>query len=158
MGNICRSPLAEGLFLDLLRKEEQADLVERFRVDSAGTGGWHAGAKPDVRSQEVAMRNGFALPSLARQVTSEDFTQFDLILAMDRQNYQDLKMDSEALETQEKKATIKLMRDYDSPEFVGQDVPDPYYGGTNGFDTVFAMLKRSCTQLLEQIKKEQQWT
>ncbi len=145
LGNICRSPLAEGVFLHLL---QQKDLLQNFSVDSAGTGDWHVGHGADKRSQAVAKQNGFELYSKARQVKISDFTEFDWIIAMDDNNREDLKrLCLPALQSK-----IILMRDFDIPEFKGEDVPDPYYGGDEGFIHVYLMLERSCANFLEHIK------
>jgi protein-tyrosine phosphatase len=139
LGNICRSPLGEGILLDLARRR---GLAEGLRVDSAGTGDWHVGRPPDPRSVEVASRNGIDISGLrARQVTSSDFDRFDLVLAMDSANLADLRRRAgeraDALE-----ASGRLRR------FLDRDVPDPYYGGPGGFDDVFDMLHRGAEALL----------
>jgi protein-tyrosine phosphatase len=144
LGNICRSPLAEGVFLHLLVAEGHGDA---FRVDSAGTGGWHVGHPPDPRSQEVAERNGVALVSRARKVRGEDFHEFDLIVAMDRSNLHDL---VSLRERHGGSARVVLMRDFD-PDPGDGEVPDPYYGGPAGFDHVFDMVLRSARGLLDDL-------
>jgi protein-tyrosine phosphatase len=148
MGNICRSPLAEGLFLHLAQKRGLAD---RFEVDSCGIGDWHIGHAPDPRSQAVANKNGVKLLCRARQVDRhEDFETFDLILAMDRANLRDLR----ELSPEEHHRKIRLMREWDS-EAEGEEkpeVPDPYYGGPQGFEDMYAMLHRSCEALLDELE------
>jgi len=145
LGNICRSPLAEGIFIHLAR---EADQLHRFEIDSAGTGGWHAGNPADPRSIQIAAANGVELPSRARQYdASDDPERFTLILAMDRQNERDL------LDLGTPREKVRLMRSFD-PELAGAkgstlDVPDPYYGGDDGFRTVYEMLDRACRGLLE---------
>ncbi len=147
MGNICRSPLAEGLFLHLARARGLAD---RFEVDSCGTGDWHVGRSPDPRSQAVADKYGIPLACRARQVDpTEDFDTYDLILAMDRSNLRDL-YDLAADEHHDK---IRLIREWD-PEAAHEEapeVPDPYYGGPRGFEDMYAMLRRSCERLLDDL-------
>lgn len=144
LGNICRSPLAEGVFLHLLREE---GLDGWFHVDSAGTGAWHAGELPDPRSREVAARHGVVLPSRARQVTDRDFHEFQVMVAMDRSNLADLRR----LQAREGGgARLVLMRDFD-PDPGDGEVPDPYYGGASGFDRVFAMVLRSARGLLDHL-------
>ena len=142
LGNICRSPLADGVFQHLM---EKGGTSRRYRVDSAGTGACHAGEPADPRSREVAERNGISLRGRARQIQEDDLHQFDLILAMDRTNLDDLESvypDSVA------RANLRLFREFD-PEGDGDlDVPDPYYGGHGGFDQVFEMVLRSCRALL----------
>jgi len=147
MGNICRSPLAEGIFLHLARERGTSALYE---VDSAGIGDWHVGHESDLRSQSVARKNGIELACVARQVsTPEDFENFDLILAMDRRNFSDL----QDLSPPEHRHKIKLMRSFDPEGGEDAEVPDPYYGGPGGFDRVFAMLDRSCRQLLNRLEE-----
>lgn len=145
LGNICRSPLAEGVFLHLLQEEGRAG---RIRVESAGTGAWHVGELPDPRSREVAHRHGVTLPSRARQVVAADFREFDLVVAMDRSNLGEL----ERLRVRYGGgARLALMRDFD-PDPGDGEVPDPYYGGDAGFDRVYAMVLRSARGLLEHLK------
>jgi len=145
LGNICRSPLAEGVFLHLA---EEAGLGEAFEVDSAGTGAWHVGERPDPRSLEVAERHGVELPGHARRVTEEDFRRFDHIVAMDRSNLRDL----QALQPADATALLQLLRDHD-PHPGDGEVPDPYYGGDDGFDRVYEMVLRSCRTLLEKLQE-----
>jgi len=151
LGNICRSPLAEGVFLHLLEREEVA---HRFQVDSAGTGAYHVGESPDPRSVDVARRNGITLRGKARQVEASDFRTFDYVLAMDRSNLQAL----ESLRPDEGGGALHLLRDFDShADGDGdRDVPDPYYGGPGGFDRIYEMIDRSCRVLLEEILDDRQ--
>ncbi len=143
LGNICRSPLAEGVFLHLVT---EAGAAERITVDSAGTGAWHVGERPDPRSLEVAARHGVHLPGHARRVTSDDFRRFDRIVAMDRSNLRNL----EALRPDGVATPLELLRDHD-PEPGDGEVPDPYYGGEDGFERVYAMVRRSCEALLDDV-------
>jgi protein-tyrosine phosphatase len=143
LGNICRSPLAEGVFLHLVR---EAGLADRFEVDSAGTGDWHVGERPDARSAAVALRHGVELPSRARQVTRGDLDTFDHVLAMDRENLREL----ERMARPGARAEIRLLRAHD-PVRDSDDVPDPYYGGPSGFDLVYDMVHRSCSALLDEL-------
>ena len=143
LGNICRSPLAEGVFLHLAAEAGVADDVV---VDSAGTGAWHVGNRPDPRSIEVAERHGIHLPGHARQVTEEDFRRFDRIVAMDRSNLRNLR----ALRPADASTEPELLRDHD-PEPGDGEVPDPYYGGDEGFDRVYEMVLRSCEALLDDV-------
>ena len=131
LGNICRSPLAEGVFLHHL---EAAGLLDSVEVDSAGTGAWHVGEPPDRRSIEVARRHGMELPGKARLVCRDDFHDFDHIYAMDGSNLADLAQLSEASAGT---ATVELFRACDPGAEPDADVPDPYYGGAGGFDRVF---------------------
>jgi protein-tyrosine phosphatase len=150
LGNICRSPLAEGLFLHLAK---QRGLSDRFEVDSCGIGDWHVGHKADPRSQAVAHRNGITLLCTARQVESPgDFENFDLLVAMDGSNRRDLL----ELSPKEHRGKIRLMREWDPERDAGDgkeapEVPDPYYGGPRGFDDMYAMLRRSCKKLLDEL-------
>jgi protein-tyrosine phosphatase len=148
MGNICRSPLAEGLFLQLARERGTLD---RYEVDSCGIGDWHVGHAPDPRSQAVANKNGLVLTGRARRVeVPDDFEQFDLIIPMDQANLRDLRQ----LSDPEHHGKIRLMRTWD-PEADGEqpEVPDPYYGGPQGFDLMYDMLRRSCERLLDDLEK-----
>src|SRR5689334_4300618 len=124
MGNICRSPTAEGVMRHLLREAGLEDAVE---IDSAGTGGWHAGDPPDARATEAAARRGIALEGGARQVRAADFDDFDLIVAMDRENLGDLLALAPDEDAAEK---VRLLREFDaaSADAADLDVPDPYYG------------------------------
>jgi protein-tyrosine phosphatase len=145
LGNICRSPLAEGIFAHQVRER---GLEGRYWADSAGTGDWHVGQPPDRRSIAVAQKRGVTLPSLCRQVKREDFQEFDLILAMDKNNRSDL----QALCPPAQRGKIKLMRDYEPAADRGGDVPDPYYGGPYEFDSVYRMLDRCCARLLDSLE------
>jgi protein-tyrosine phosphatase len=145
LGNICRSPLAEGVFRHLVEREGLAD---RFEIDSAGTGSWHVGERADARSTLIAEQHGIELDSRARQVQPEDFERFDYIIAMDRDNLHTLERMSE---TNGSGARIELLRRYEA-ERDGDEVPDPYYGGASGFESVFKMVKRSCSGLLERLR------
>jgi protein-tyrosine phosphatase len=147
MGNICRSPTAEAVFRALVEEEGRTAEVE---IDSAGTGGWHVGAPPDERATEAAGRRGITVEGSARQVQPDDFREYDLLVAMDAENVADLQRvapDPEAA------AKIRLLREYD-PEAVAQgdlDVPDPYYGGDDGFEQVLDMVQRASRGLLDEV-------
>ncbi|MFK7972920.1 MAG: low molecular weight protein-tyrosine-phosphatase [Bacteroidia bacterium] len=147
LGNICRSPLAEGLFLHKVQNQILGDQIE---VDSCGTGGWHVGHEPDARSLKVAAQYGIVLSSRARKLRIEDFATYDYIIAMDRSNLRDLRAQQQYAE--ENKAQMFLMRDFD-PLGKSKDVPDPYYGGEEGFQNVYEMLDRSTTEFLDFIQK-----
>lgn len=150
LGNICRSPLADGIFCHLVKER---GLEDHYTVDSAGTSAYHAGDPADSRSIAVARKHGIAVPSISRQVRASDYTEFEWVVAMDRQNLSDL----QAKEPSESSARLVLLRDYD-PESGGKgkdlDVPDPYYGGPGGFDTVHAMVARSCERLLDALEEQ----
>ena len=145
LGNICRSPLAEGIFIHLV---EQAGLTDRFEIDSAGTGSWHVGEQPDARASLVASQHGVDLPSRARQLTEDDLDRFDYVIAMDRENLRNIERMADATGSD---AEVQLLRDYDA-EGEGGEVPDPYYGGASGFETVYTMVHRSCQGLLRHLK------
>jgi len=146
LGNICRSPMAEGVFLGLVEDDE------RFVVDSAGTGAWHVGEPADGRARAVAQRHGIRLPSRARQVRPADFEEFDVIVAMDGSNVADLERLQESTGGD---AVVKLFREFD-PEAPPHDldVPDPYYGGDDGFDRVFEMVDRAARGLKAHLESE----
>lgn len=147
LGNICRSPLAKVIFENMVAER---GLVDRFDIDSCGTGGWHVGAAADRRSVEVAARNGLALRHRARQLDPEsDFARFTFLLAMDRQNFRHL-VDSGA-----PRGRVHLIRAFD-PDLIGAsenalDVPDPYEGADSGFDRVFEMLTNACAGFLDHV-------
>ena len=151
LGNICRSPLAEGIFSHLVSKQ---GLENKIKVESAGISGWHIGERPDSRSIEVANANGIELDSYGRKAITEDFKEFDYIIAMDRDNFSDLK--KLPGKSREGAAKLYLIRDFDDLG-KGQDVPDPYYGGDEGFTYVYELLDRSCQNLLEEIKESHQF-
>ncbi|WP_153109963.1 low molecular weight protein-tyrosine-phosphatase [Propionivibrio limicola] len=146
MGNICRSPTAEGVFRHVLAANNLLHLVA---VDSAGTHGYHVGEAPDPRAQEAAIKRGYNIGLLrARQVCSQDFQEFDLILAMDRNNLAALK----TLCPPESSTRINLFMEYSS-RHVEVEVPDPYYGGAQGFDRVLDMVEDASYGLLSAIRK-----
>ncbi len=150
MGNICRSPLAEGVFLHRL---SERGLSDRFLVDSCGTGGWHAGDRPDPRSIAVAKQHGIELPGRARRVDpTDDFTRFDLIVPMDDENLREL------LDAGAPGPRTTLLRAFDPalPDATAHNappVPDPYYGGDDGFDRVFEMVNAACVGLLDRLAR-----
>ena len=146
LGNICRSPAAEGVFLHQLVERE---LNEHFVVDSAGTGGWHVGNPADRRMQAAANRRGIQLPSRARQISLDDLSEFDLILTMDDANLAAVtSLASEA--GRRATAKIKPMLSYTS-QFSETEVPDPYYGGEEGFEHVLDLLEDACSNLLDDL-------
>jgi protein-tyrosine phosphatase len=148
MGNICRSPTAEGVMRALLREEGLEATVE---LDSAGTGGWHAGEPPDARATEAARRRGVVLEGAARQVTAADFDDFDLLVAMDRENLRELLAIAPSEEGAEK---VRLLREFDpaSADAGDLDVPDPYYGGERGFERVLELVTAACRGLLADVR------
>src|SRR5688500_545177 len=148
MGNICRSPTAEGVMRHLAEQEGLADRVE---LDSAGTGAWHAGDPPDARATEAARRRGIALDGAARQIAPQDFEHFDLILCADRANVRDVRALAPDPEAAEK---VRLLREFDlaSAGAPDLDVPDPYYGGPDGFETVLDQVEAACRGLLDRAR------
>tara|TARA_R110002072_G_scaffold299001_2_gene473788 strand:+ start:2775 stop:3251 length:477 start_codon:yes stop_codon:yes gene_type:complete len=144
-GNICRSPTAEGVFLQLVRSRNLAD---RIGVDSAGTGAWHAGQPPDPRSQQTALARGIDISDQrARPVRTDDFAAFDLIVAMDSGHFQDLSHRCPPTHT----GRVRLFMDF-APETGIRDVPDPYYGPGDGFARVFEMIEAASEGLLRDIE------
>jgi protein-tyrosine phosphatase len=155
LGNICRSPLAEGVFIELARER---GVLDRLRIDSAGTGAWHVGKRADPRSIAVARKHGIELPSVARQIDPRaDFVHpddpdapgFDWLIAMDRSNA------ARMLSLGASRQRVRLLRSFDrslagvpadSPDL---EVPDPYYGGESGFDDSYSMIRRACEGLLD---------
>lgn len=143
LGNICRSPSAEAVFT---HKVKEAGLENQYMIDSAGTGGWHVGKPADQRMQKHAEKRGFRLTSLGRQFDPDtDFDEFDLIIAMDDENVNDLK---ELARNSEDIRKIHKMTDF-SKEWRYTEVPDPYYGGEEGFELVLDLLEDACEGLLE---------
>ncbi|MEL0082840.1 MAG: low molecular weight protein-tyrosine-phosphatase [Gammaproteobacteria bacterium] len=149
MGNICRSPSAEGVFQKLIDSEQ---LSERFFLDSAGTHAYHVGESPDSRSQRVALARGIDIAhQRARQVRTQDLEQFDLLLAMDRQNYQGLQ---KIASSDSQRQRIRLMMDF-APALPEDEVPDPYYGeGDQGFERVLNLLEHAAEGLLAHLLDE----
>jgi len=145
MGNICRSPTAEGVFR---QRVEAAGLTERFLIDSAGTHGYHVGEPPDARSMEYAAKRGYDLSAQrSRKVQASDFEEFDYLLAMDRDN---LKLLQLACPPQHRhKLSLMMSHATRSPSDV---VPDPYYGGGKGFDLVLDYLEDAADGLLEKLR------
>lgn len=150
MGNICRSPTAEAVMRAVVAREGLDGEVE---IDSAGTGAWHVGNPPDRRSTAAAAARGITLEGAARQVREEDFEMYDLLLAADAENVAGLRAVAPSEEAAEK---VVLLRSYD-PEAVAAgdlDVPDPYYGGPQGFEHVLDLVAAACEGLLEDLRAE----
>jgi protein-tyrosine phosphatase len=145
MGNICRSPTAEGVFAAQVKRENLGHLIE---IDSAGTHAYHVGEAPDARSQKTALQRGVDLSTLrARRVSSSDFEQFDFVLAMDRDNYQILA----EICPPGAEHKLQLFLSY-APNLEHDEVPDPYYGGPNGFERVLDMIEEASEGLLQEIQ------
>lgn len=148
LGNICRSPTADGVMVALV---EQAGLAARVLVDSAGTSAHHVGEGADRRSAAVARQRGYALTSRSRQFVDADWERFDYVLAMDRSNLGNLQRMPGATSFS---GTLALFRDFDPQSPSGADTPDPYYGGATGFDEVLDLCERGCRGLLEHIQAQ----
>ena len=146
LGNICRSPAAEAIFIDLIKKK---GLTDHFIVDSAGTGSWHIGKKADARMRIAAEKRGLNILSTARQINTKDFDKFQYILAMDNSNFRDI-IDLKNRNYSSDFASIKKIQDFRSV-FKDLEVPDPYYGGDKGFDHVLDILEDSVSGFLESI-------
>jgi protein-tyrosine phosphatase len=148
LGNICRSPMAEGVFR---RVAEEEGLIDRFEIDSAGLGDWHIGQAPDHRAQKAARSRGVDISDQsARQVVDEDFDRFDLLLVMDRSNFAELK----ARAPHEARAKIRPFLDF-APHVGTRDVPDPFFGGAEGFDRALDLIEAAARGLLASLAGEE---
>lgn len=144
LGNICRSPLAEAVMRDIVKKNGRED---SFLIDSSGTGAWHIGEPADSRMQKTASDNGIIISHLAQQFNREHLETFDYIFAMDRQNESDIRR----LDVSKKHAhKIHLFRRFDSVKH-SPDVPDPYYGKIAGFDSVFKIVLKNCEVIYQKM-------
>jgi protein-tyrosine phosphatase len=148
-GNIVRSPLAEHLFRLEVEKHGWGDL---FRIDSAGTSAWHAGEAPDGRMRQVAAEHGITYSGRSRQVSATDLEDFDLVIAMDHENTRDLLRLASDKEAEQK---IHLLREFDPQAEPNATVPDPYYGGQDGFEHVFQIVERATRELLRSLGSAQ---
>jgi protein-tyrosine phosphatase len=148
LGNICRSPTAEGVMRALVR---EAGVEESIELDSAGTGGWHVGSPPDDRATETALTRGIVLTGSARQVRAADFEAFDLIIAMDGSNLAELRR---LAPDEQARSRVRMLREFDpaSAGLEDLDVPDPYYGAGNGFEEVLDLVQAACEGLLREIR------
>jgi protein-tyrosine phosphatase len=131
----------------------QARLEAHFEIDSAGTAAYHSGEPPDSRSTETARRRGIALGGKARQFRREDFARFDYVLAMDRNNHAGL---LELARSEDERAKVSLLRDFEPDAGANASVPDPYYGGESGFEEVVDICLRACAGLLAHVRKERE--
>ena len=150
LGNICRSPAAEGVFLDILREQGATD---RYVVDSAGTGNYHIGDLPDSRMRVHARQRGLNLTHRCRQVDTEDFENFDLIIGMDASNLANLRRMAPSVEAARK---IHGMAEFFTPGARYDHVPDPYYEGAEGFELVLDLLADGCLNLYRRLESGQQ--
>ena len=146
LGNICRSPTAEGIMARLVN---EAGLSEAIALGSAGTGDWHIGSRPDGRALETARGRGFELPGRSEQFTSSDFERYDYVVAMDQSNRENLLA---LAASPAERAKVSLLRDHDPDGPRGAEVPDPYFGGPGGFDEVFDICEAGCQGLLAELR------
>ncbi|MDR6502630.1 protein-tyrosine phosphatase [Burkholderia ambifaria] len=145
LGNICRSPTAEGV---MRHQVDAAALADRIAIDSAGTGDWHVGEPPDTRAQAAARSRGYDLSALrARQVSAADFERFDLLLAMDEANLAELHRRCPA----QHRDKVRLLMEF-APGATETEVSDPYFGGAQGFEQVLDQVERACAGLLETLR------
>jgi protein-tyrosine phosphatase len=151
LGNICRSPMAEGVFR---RVAEEKGVIDRFEIDSAGLGDWHIGQAPDHRAQKATESRGIDISGQsARRVEDEDFERFDLLLVMDRSNYAELKARAPA----GARGKIRPFLDFAS-QMGTKDVPDPFFGGTEGFDHALDLIEAAARGLLDTLIAEETMT
>jgi protein-tyrosine phosphatase len=148
LGNICRSPLAEGVFRHLV---QEAGLGDSFNIDSAGTSSYHIGDGPDQRTSAVALSRGIRLSGAARQLTPDDLQRFDHVLVMDEENHEAVLRLARGRAT---RAQVQMLREYDEAAAGDLAVPDPYYGGERGFENVHDMVERSCRSLLDHLRSK----
>ena len=146
LGNICRSPLAQGVMESLVKQE---GLEKYILISSAGVSGWHVGEPPDSRMHDTAREHGIALNSRGSHFQGHNFKQMDLVLAMDNSNLDTLKSLQPEAETRGK---LFLFRSFDPDNKGDLEVPDPYYGGEKGFELVYQMVERTCPKILEYLK------
>jgi protein-tyrosine phosphatase len=145
LGNICRSPLAEGIFLELIRKNQ---LEDKIQVDSAGTSAYHIGELADYRTRQVAEKRGIKLVHRARQIRKDDFQRFDYILAADKSTYAHLK---KLQDDEPTKAQLHLIRDWQGKNL---EVPDPYYGTMKDFEEGYELLQDALKPFLEYLREQ----
>jgi protein-tyrosine phosphatase len=150
LGNICRSPTAEGIMLHLI---ERAGLAASISAESAGTADYHVGERPDPRTLATARARGVELPSVARRFERADFARFDYVLAADSDNLRRLQALAPDQEARDK---VRLLRSFDPDSPPGAAVPDPYYGAGDGFERVFDICEAACRGLLEHLTRARQ--
>jgi low molecular weight protein-tyrosine phosphatase len=148
LGNICRSPMAEGVFRRVAAEE---GLLDRFEIDSAGLGNWHVGQAPDTRAQHASRNRGIDISGqTARQVTRADFGRFDLLLAMDSANYNELMQ----LAPRAERHKVRQFLDF-APHVAAKDVPDPFFGSSAGFDHALDLIEAAARGLLAELLSEE---
>ncbi len=148
LGNICRSPTAEGVFRWLV---SEAGLTAEFEIDSAGTAGYHRGDLPDRRARAAGKRAGIVVDGHARQFLAADFARFERVIAMDASNLTDLRR---IAPNPEQAAKVRLLRSFDPAAPAGAPIPDPYYGDERDFDEVVALCRTACEHLLKELRRE----
>lgn len=146
LGNICRSPAAEGIMRHMV---ERRGLEDMFEIDSAGIGAWHVGERPDRRMRSHGADHGYDFSSRARQIKSDDLEHFDYIIVMDEENFHDVMALSH---TDKERGKIRMMTDFCRHHPGHKAVPDPYYGGDRGFELVIELLEDACEGLIEKMK------
>jgi protein-tyrosine phosphatase len=147
LGNIIRSPLAENMFKKI---SEETGLDSKYSADSAGTSSWHVGEPPDVRMRRTAAQQGWEYDGRARRFEPEDFERFDLIIAMDRSNRDDLLA---LASSRDKRAKVHLLRSFDPESVPDAGVPDPYHGGREGFERTYRIVERSVRGLIDALER-----
>jgi protein-tyrosine phosphatase len=148
LGNICRSPIAEGVFRDLVA---EAGLGAHLEIDSAGTAGYHSGEPPDRRARAAGQRANIVVGGQARQFLASDFAHFDWVIAMDASNLADLQRIAPSPEDARK---VRLLRSFDPAAAMNAPIPDPYHGEARDFDEVLELCQVACEHLLKEIRKE----
>ena len=146
LGNICRSPAAEAIFLHYINKKE---LKDYYSADSAGTGGWHVGNKADPRMRNTALKRGIFIESIARKIELQDFQRFDYILTMDNSNLEEVNSLSEKVNDNNKSLIRPILSYASRTDLI--EVPDPYYGGDAGFDNVLDLLEDSIEGFIREL-------
>ena len=144
LGNICRSPAAHGIFLELIERE---GLSDHFKVDSAGTSGYHAGSRADARMRDHSSKRGFELNSLSRQFIPQDFEKFDYILTMDKSNFSDVIVQTK---DENERSKVRAFTDF-CFNFDIEEVPDPYYDGERGFEHVLDIVEDGCRGFMKEV-------
>lgn len=145
LGNICRSPAAEGIMQYLVDK---ANANDRIEIDSAGIGAWHVGERPDRRMRSHGAAHGYNFNSVARQIRQDDLQHFDYIIVMDEENFYDV---SRMAKTESERNKVRMMTDFCTNHPGHKAVPDPYYGGDKGFELVIELLEDACEGLMKHI-------
>lgn len=147
LGNICRSPMAEAMFKHIVRQEAKD---KKYLIDSSGTSAYHIGSAPDSRMRATARQHSVEMNHAAKQFKKEHFQQFDHIIAMDESNYRNM---IRLTQNDQHRKKVRLMRDFDLSVDGSPEVPDPYYGGDEGFEEVYQIVKRSCEELFKQLEE-----